>query len=383
MLNRSRWLLIASIFVSALRAQSNPSTTPTPGVATPRTVASETGSPIVELSPFTVNSSADVGYRAQNTLSGSRLNASLKDTPGVLDVLTKDFLDDIGATTLQEALAFSTNFAEDNGDFDSQGVINTVFPGSQASVNFRTRGLGGTLARNYLETDSRPAFYTVERIDNSSGPNSILFGLGSAGGVANITTKRAKLNRHTYSFDLLFDSNNSRRVTVDANQVLVPNVLGLRVNAIANRGKKYRANGSTLPSTPIPRTLATVSFAVTMPHRSMLVISSSPIGANSPNSPRIIRRAAPSRAAGSQRARTCATPASFPISSRRKVASSRIVWSSPPVTASTKRRITFSARRASGLPVGKRATACWRSIAATSRRPRPPAQPAPSAASST
>jgi outer membrane receptor protein involved in Fe transport len=224
-------LLLAS--ASTLRAQT--------ASATPAT-SPRTGDAVVELSPFTVFSENDTGYRAQNTLSGSRLNSSLKDTPGVLDVLTKDFLDDIGATTLQEALAYSTNFADDLGDFDSQGVINTIFPGSQINVNFRSRGLGGTMARNYLETDSRPAFYTVERIDNSSGPNAILFGLGSAGGVANITTKRAKLNRPAYGFDLLFDSNNSRRVTLDVNQVLVPQKLGLRLSAIANRGKKYRAN---------------------------------------------------------------------------------------------------------------------------------------------
>ncbi|MBL9185900.1 MAG: hypothetical protein JNK23_00335 [Opitutaceae bacterium] len=218
---------------------------PTPAATAPAAKASATATATeepVQLSPFTVVSDQDTGYRAQNTLAGSRLNSSLKDTPGVLDVLTKDFLDDIGATTLQEALAFSTNFAEDLGDFDSQGVINTIFPGSQINVTFRSRGLSGTVARNYLETDSRPAFYTVERIDNSSGPNAILFGLGSAGGVANITTKRAKLNRPAYGFDLLFDSNNSRRVTLDVNQVLIPQKLGLRVNAIANRGKKYRAN---------------------------------------------------------------------------------------------------------------------------------------------
>ncbi len=199
---------------------------------------------VVQLSPFTVVSENDRGYRAENTLSGSRLNSSLKDTPGALDVLTKEFLDDIGATTLEQALAFSTNFAEDAGDFDSQGVINTIFPGAQLNVNFRTRGLGGTMARNYLQTDSRPAFYTVERIDNSSGPNAILFGLGSAGGVVNITTKRANVNRAAYGLDFLFDSNSSRRVTADANQVLIPKTLGLRVNGIAERTKKYRANFS-------------------------------------------------------------------------------------------------------------------------------------------
>jgi outer membrane receptor protein involved in Fe transport len=223
---------------ATLGAQSIASVPPPARASLAATAAED----VIELSPFSVSSSKDVGYLAQNTLAGSRLNSSLKDTPGVLDVLTKEFLDDIGATTLEQALAFSANFAEDNGDFDSQGVINTVFPGSQAGVSFRTRGLGGTVARNYLETDFRPTFYTVERIDNSSGPNSILFGLGSAGGVANISTKTAKLYRHSYGLDFHTDSYSSRRVALDVNQVLIPQTLGLRVNALAHRGKKYRAN---------------------------------------------------------------------------------------------------------------------------------------------
>ena len=200
--------------VQSLSAQS---------AATPATTAA--AEPVIELSPFTVTSDADRGYQAQNTLAGSRLNSSLKEAPGVLDVLTKDFLDDIGATTLEQALVFSTNFAIDNGDFDSQGVINTIYPGAQINVNFRTRGLSGSMARNYLQTDSRPAFYTVERIDNSSGPNAILFGLGSAGGVANITTKRGLFNRDAFGGDFTIDSYNSRRATIDVNKILIPKTL--------------------------------------------------------------------------------------------------------------------------------------------------------------
>jgi iron complex outermembrane receptor protein len=158
---------------------------------------------VVQLSPFSVDASEDSGYRAHNTLAGSRLNSSLRDTPGVLDVLTADFLDDIGVTTLSDALNYSTNFAEDLGDFDSQGVINTVFPGSQANVNFRTRGLGGTIARNYLETDTRPAFYTVERIDNSSGPNSILSDWAAL--VASRTSRPSGRNSIAMPMALIFD----------------------------------------------------------------------------------------------------------------------------------------------------------------------------------
>ncbi len=219
--------------------QPTPATPPPSGTTPPATKASED---VVELTPFTVSADDDSGYRAANTLSGSRLNSSLADTPGAIDVLTSEFLSDIGATTLEQALEFSANFDVDNGDFDSQGTLQSAFPGAQSSLAFRTRGLGGSLARNYLETDFRPAFYTTERIDNSSGPNAILFGLGSAGGVINITTKRAKLNRDTYGLDFQFDSNNTRRVTTDVNQVLIPRTLGLRVNAIWEDTKRDRAN---------------------------------------------------------------------------------------------------------------------------------------------
>jgi len=51
---------------------------------------------VIKLSPFTVDSSRDLGYQAENTLSGSRLNSSLRDTAGSISVFTKDFLDDIG-----------------------------------------------------------------------------------------------------------------------------------------------------------------------------------------------------------------------------------------------------------------------------------------------
>jgi hypothetical protein len=103
---------------------------------------------VVSLSPFTASSAGDEGYRAANTLAGSRLNSSLNGTPGVLDVLTKGFLDDIGALNLQQALAFSANFEVDNGDFESQGVINTIFAGLAATPSYcRHRSLFRTRDR--------------------------------------------------------------------------------------------------------------------------------------------------------------------------------------------------------------------------------------------
>src|SRR3954469_10929805 len=58
----------------------------------------------VELSPFEVRTDKDTGYTATSTLAGSRLNTSLRDPPAAISVFTKEFLDDIGAINVTEAL---------------------------------------------------------------------------------------------------------------------------------------------------------------------------------------------------------------------------------------------------------------------------------------
>ena len=68
-----------------------------------RPAASPPGEPdeLVVLSPFEVNATSDVGYLAQNTLAGSRLNTALKDTAAAISVLTPEFLSDLAATNVQ------------------------------------------------------------------------------------------------------------------------------------------------------------------------------------------------------------------------------------------------------------------------------------------
>ncbi len=235
--------VVVSLFIAAnaltaqtVKSEAIPSD-PVPKSTVPAAAGAGSAGEIIELSPFTVNAAEDTGWRAQNTLAGSRMNSSLADTPGVLDVLTKEFLDDMGVTTLDQALAFSANF-EDNSAGD-QGV-NSAYPGANQGMNFNVRGQSGVLARNFLATSFRPEFYTIERIDNSSGPNAILFGIGSAGGVANVSSKRAKLSKFETSVDFRTDNYRSLRATVDTNLVMIPQKLALRVNAIASRGQGFR-----------------------------------------------------------------------------------------------------------------------------------------------
>ena len=75
-------------------AQSIPPLSPPPAV----------GEETIVLTPFTVDSTKDRGYQAENTLSGSRLNSSLADTPASVSVFTREFVQDVGLTELNELI---------------------------------------------------------------------------------------------------------------------------------------------------------------------------------------------------------------------------------------------------------------------------------------
>jgi hypothetical protein len=119
-------LVLVSLPVGTLLAQSVPapasSTSAAPATASTKsqtspggTAASRSPDDAVVLSPFEVSTSGDVGYLATNSLAGSRLNSSLKDTPAIIDVFTKEFLIDIGATNLEQAMVYANNSQIDDG----------------------------------------------------------------------------------------------------------------------------------------------------------------------------------------------------------------------------------------------------------------------------
>ncbi len=66
-------------------------------------------SQITELSPFIVDASSDEGYLATQSQAGTRLASQLRDIAASVSVMTPQLLEDIGATDLQGALAYSVN----------------------------------------------------------------------------------------------------------------------------------------------------------------------------------------------------------------------------------------------------------------------------------
>ena len=90
-----RWLALfcgAAIIPAVLHAQADDSE----------------GDEVYELSPFQIDASGEQGYYSSQTLAGGRLNTDLKNIATSVQVVTKQFMEDIGATSLDEVLAYTT-----------------------------------------------------------------------------------------------------------------------------------------------------------------------------------------------------------------------------------------------------------------------------------
>ena len=209
-----------------------------PAVTAPAATSPSKDETIV-LSPFEVVPD-DIGYQAGNTTSGSRLNTSLKDTPASISVFTPEFLSDIAANNISEMLAYATNVEPEFED-SNQGYNNpTARSADGTTSDFRVRGIQGSFAVDLMESTAPQDNYNVERVEVSSGPNSVLFGLGSAGGLVTLTTKRANVYRNKYTAKIQLGEWWMKRYEADLNYALIPKKLALRVVGVDSSREGWR-----------------------------------------------------------------------------------------------------------------------------------------------
>ncbi|MEY2878808.1 MAG: hypothetical protein RLZZ15_1188 [Verrucomicrobiota bacterium] len=236
--SRFRRLLLTAIVGAGLVSSSVAQT------ATPPVDPKE----VIQLSPFSVDVTRDVGYHATATTAGSRLNTDLKDVAASLTVLTKEFMDDLGANTLADVLSMvagaDTDLTTDVSDMTSGGAGYITNDSNQREGEVRVRGLGAAATTmNFVQVDSSPDRYNIERAELLRGANSILFGLGNAAGIVNYTTKRARLNRDISEVSLKFDNFGSMRSTLDLGRTLLKDKLAFRANTLLSDEKsRFKAS---------------------------------------------------------------------------------------------------------------------------------------------
>jgi len=225
------WLVVVS---SELTAQVAP--------LTPASAAANALPPgaIVELSPFTVQTDRDLGYQAENSLAGSRLNTQLRDTASSISVFTKEFLDDTAITDLSELLRYTVNAEMNTNENQSVSEQNPVVNAQSLTPTILNRGLTASLGLDYFTSITPTDPYRAGRIEDSRGPNSIIFGVGAPGGLINQSSRIAEFTRDTAQLRYSYGSWDRNRSELYANKILIKDKLAVSIAALDQENGGWR-----------------------------------------------------------------------------------------------------------------------------------------------
>jgi outer membrane receptor protein involved in Fe transport len=230
-------LLLAAVVLNPASAQVAPAVASTSN--TPAGTTATKGEEAIELSPFVVDASKDTGYAATNTLAGSRLNSPLKEIPAPISIMTPEFMADANITNIDEAIGYGVNTSLRENAQD--GAADSFLFGG----NYRIRGTTSQQsARNYFVVNSRGDAYNIESATFARGPNSILFGAADPAGIVNVSTNKAVF-RNLRQITARIDSEGGARYTTDINQIVVPNRIAIRIDAMKQQLGSYQAQNFT------------------------------------------------------------------------------------------------------------------------------------------
>src|SRR5690348_9561393 len=154
-------------------------------------------------------------YKVDHLQASGKFPEPLLNTPKTVTVLSKEVLEDKNATTLKQAILSTAGVTLGTGE-----------GGNAFGDRFFIRGFD---ARNDVFIDGvrdsgvsvRENFFT-EQVEILRGPASSFAGRGTAGGAINIVTKQATTAGNFYNADTTFGTDQTKRVTLDINQVISP-----------------------------------------------------------------------------------------------------------------------------------------------------------------
>ena len=255
-LGRSR--LAASVLCIALCASGGRANAQTAPAAAPAA-----GEETVKLPTFNVSTERDYGYRASNSIAGSRTNTPIKDLPVNIQVFTKDLFDDLGIINQVDLEAYNGSLVNGGADRNSDNVIQQaynafLFRGFQQNWGLRD-GI-----REYDPVDLQG----IARVEVVKGPVAALYGLTYPGGVMQNITKSVDYSKNFARTTVMYDSEGEYRGSLDANVTgkLNGSKFGVRINLADTQSKDQRAHSrgkveytsTNLSWQPLPET--TVEF---------------------------------------------------------------------------------------------------------------------------
>ncbi len=225
--------VLALVPLRCLHAQE--STETPPRIDQPQTDSLD----VYNLESFTVTGETDVGYVAVDALAGGRINTPIRLTPSAMSSLTSEFLQDVAVNKARDALSWTINVTPADPTAGKSSPFNAW------DYNFRGAGQnlqgGSGPTRNYFTFYQVADSYNVERMEFDRGPNAILFGVGSVGGVFSSYSKIPRIDKDFLSPTVQVDEHGSFRTSVDGNMRLGEG-RALRMNWLRDRNRGWRDN---------------------------------------------------------------------------------------------------------------------------------------------
>ncbi|WP_323158990.1 TonB-dependent siderophore receptor [Pseudomonas viridiflava] len=200
----------------------------------------------IELQNIDIQSATDIetaqgpvqGYRATRSASATRTDTSLHETPQSISVVTREAVEDIGATRLQDALDYAGGVGRAN-NFGGQGLTTFTVRGFTTGEFYRN---GFPVNRGY---PNMPDASTIERLEVLRGPATTLYGRGDPGGTFNVVSKQPLAERSVTLGSQLNDQG-MKRGTLDASGPLDDDGrFTYRLNVVGEGGDTFRDHVET------------------------------------------------------------------------------------------------------------------------------------------
>lgn len=200
----------------------------------------------IELQATNVTATADLesaqgpvqGYHATRSASATRTDTAIHETPQSISVVSKDVVEDLGATRLQDALDYAGGVGRAN-NFGGQGLTTFTVRGFTTGEFYRN---GFPINRGY---PNMPDANTIERLEVLRGPATMLYGRGDPGGTFNVVSKQPLAER-TVTLGSQLNDQGMKRGTLDASGPLdEEGRLAYRLNVVGEGGDTFRDHVET------------------------------------------------------------------------------------------------------------------------------------------
>jgi iron complex outermembrane receptor protein len=163
----------------------------------------------VRVSPFDVSTHRDSGYRASNSVSGSRFDTPIRDLPFAIQAFTESFIQDQKPRNIFDIARYSPGVTYRSNDFN-EGNANLAIRGFAVSS---TAG-NVQILRDGFHGPSIFDFTNISRVEVVKGPASFLYGQVAPGGIVNVITKNPQ-SRFAASADATYGSHDQYRLDAD------------------------------------------------------------------------------------------------------------------------------------------------------------------------